>query len=107
MSRDEIVVLVTAGSEAEAEVLAETLVEEGLAACVNIVAPVRSVYRWKGDICRDQELLLLVKSRRDRFEKIEARVRALHSYDVPEVIAVPICDGSEPYLQWIAGQLSD
>jgi len=98
---DCIVVFVTAGSEAEAETIAKALVEEQLAACVNILSPIRSIYRWEGKIADDQEWLLLIKTRAEQFSAVEARVKALHSYQVPEVIALPIVQGSEGYLRWL------
>jgi periplasmic divalent cation tolerance protein len=96
-----IVVLVTAGSLAEAQSIATALVEERLAACVNIVGPIESVYRWGGKIQREQERLLLIKTRSSSFDRLAARVHELHSYDTPEVIAVPITTGSHAYLQWL------
>ncbi|MGD9764933.1 MAG: divalent-cation tolerance protein CutA [Candidatus Binatia bacterium] len=102
---DALIVLVTVGARAEGERLADALVGESLAACVNIVGPVRSIYRWHGEICRDEEHLLLIKTAPARYAELEARVRALHSYDVPEVIALPIERGSEPYLQWLIGNV--
>jgi len=98
-----VVVLVTAGSREEGERIAAALVEEGLAACVNLVGPVRSIYRWQGALERADEILMVIKARRDRFEELSARVQALHSYDTPEVIALPIEAGSERYLAWLRG----
>lgn len=95
------VVLVTAPNEREAETLARTLVEEELAACVNLVPGIRSFYRWEGKVADDREVLLVAKTRRDRFADLAARVRTLHSYDVPEVLALEVGDGSAPYLEWI------
>ncbi len=96
-----IVVFVTAGSEAEAESIAKTLVEERLAACVNIISPVRSFYRWQGGIADDREWLLMIKTQADVFDALATRVRTLHSYEVPEVIALPILAGAQNYLDWI------
>jgi periplasmic divalent cation tolerance protein len=96
-----IIVLVTAGSEAEAETIAKMLVEERLAACVNLVSPIRSIYRWEGTVTDDREWLLLLKTRAEHFAAVAARIKALHSYQVPEVIALPILTGSEAYLQWL------
>jgi len=104
---DCIVILVTAGSETEAETIAWALVEEQLAACVNIVSPLRSIYRWEGKIADDREWLLVIKTGAERFSAIEARVKALHSYQTPEVIAVPIVQGSDAYLQWLAENVSE
>jgi periplasmic divalent cation tolerance protein len=98
---DCILILVTAGSETEAETIAKTLVEERLVACVNIVSPIRSIYRWEGKVADEREWLLIMKTPAARFAEVEARVKALHSYQVPEVIAIPIQDGSEAYLRWI------
>jgi periplasmic divalent cation tolerance protein len=98
---DFIVVLVTVGSAEEGERIAEALVGEQLAACVNLVGPIRSIYAWKGEVQRDEERLLIIKTRAARFADLERRVRALHSYDTPEVIALPISAGSQPYLDWL------
>jgi periplasmic divalent cation tolerance protein len=99
---DKIVVLVTCGSQKEARHIARALVEARLAACVNVVqAPVESIYRWKGKVERAREFLLMIKTSRKRFAALEAEVRRLHSYDVPEIIALPIERGSQPYLAWI------
>jgi periplasmic divalent cation tolerance protein len=101
-----IVVFVTAGSSAEAERLARALVEERLAACVNRVAAVQSVYRWEGQVEESTEELLVIKTRADLFAALEKRVRELHSYAVPEVIALPIINGNESYLRWLGEQVS-
>ena len=101
---DSIVILVTAGSEAEAEKIATALVEEQLAACVNILSPIRSIYCWEGKVVDDREWLLLIKTRAARFAAVEARVKALHSYQVPEVIALPIVAGAEGYMRWLRGE---
>jgi periplasmic divalent cation tolerance protein len=81
--------------------IAKALVEEQLAACVNILSPMRSVYRWEGKVTDDREWLLLIKTRAERFAAVEIRVKALHSYQVPEVIALPIMAGTEAYLRWL------
>lgn len=98
---DCIVVLVTVGSVAEGERIADAIVGERLAACVNIVGPVRSVYWWDQQVQHDEELLLIMKTRAALFAALEARVRALHSYTTPEVIAVPITSASQPYIEWL------
>ncbi|MFI5140223.1 MAG: divalent-cation tolerance protein CutA [Sphingobacteriales bacterium] len=82
--------------------IADDLVAGEYAACVNIIPAITSVYRWKGDICRDNELLLIIKSRKTLFKKIHDRIRALHPYEVPEIISCELSDGSEPYLKWIS-----
>jgi periplasmic divalent cation tolerance protein len=104
---DSIVILVTAGSEAEAGKIATALVEEQLAACVNILGPIRSLYRWEGKVADDREWLLLIKTRDERFAAIEARVKALHSYQMPEVIALPIIAGAREYMHWLRESVSE
>ena len=96
-----IVVFVTCGSEEEALKIANSLVEERLAACVNLVSPVRSIYRWKGKIWDEKEWILIVKTRKERFEELERKVKSLHSYSVPEIISLPILEGSSSYLNWL------
>lgn len=97
-----IVILVTAKDEAQANKIAERLVEEKLIACANIVPGVQSIFRWQGKTDRAQEVLLVLKSRRRHFPAIIKTVKALHSYDVPEVIALPIVEGNKDYLSWIS-----
>jgi periplasmic divalent cation tolerance protein len=99
---DTIVVFITVPDEVVATSLARALVEERLAACVNRVPGVRSTYFWQGKLCEDSELLLVVKTRRSLFEPLRTRVRELHPYTVPEIIALPIALGHEDYLTWIA-----
>jgi periplasmic divalent cation tolerance protein len=96
-----IVVLVTCGSEEEALKIANILVEDRLAACVNLVAPIRSVYRWEGKIWDEKEWLLIIKTQNHQFEALEKKIGSLHSYSVPEIIALPIAEGSSAYLNWI------
>lgn len=103
---DPVVVYVTASSEEEAGRIGKTLVQEGFAACVNIVSGIRSIYVWKGELCDDDEVLLIIKSRRIHIDEIVKRVKDLHSYQVPEVIALPIIQGSEDYLNWMEESLS-
>jgi len=100
------IVLVTAGSRQEADAVAESLIQAKLAACVNLL-PVFSIYTWQGTIHRDEEWQLLIKSERSRFDELEAKIRELHSYDVPEIIVLPIVAGSQPYLQWISSQVQE
>ncbi|MCS6926246.1 MAG: divalent-cation tolerance protein CutA [Candidatus Binatia bacterium] len=99
-----LVVFVTTGGTAEAEQIATTLVNERLAACVNILNPIRSFYRWQGAINDDQECLLLIKARAEDFDALAARVKTLHSYQVPEIIAVPIVAGSDAYIDWLRSE---
>jgi periplasmic divalent cation tolerance protein len=98
---DPIVVLVTCGSEEEALKIANALVEDHLAACVNLVSPIRSIYRWEGKIWDEKEWLLIIKTQKQRFEPLEKKVKSLHSYSVPEIISLPIREGSSAYLKWI------
>lgn len=98
---DSIVVLVTCGSEEEALEIAKALVEAHLAPCVNLVAPIRSIYRWEGKICDEKEWLLIIKTKKQKFEELEKKVKSLHSYSVPEIIGLPITEGSLAYLNWI------
>jgi periplasmic divalent cation tolerance protein len=98
---DYVVVLVTASGPEEAARLARALVEERLAACANLV-PVRSIYRWQGAVEEAEEHLLVLKARAADVAALDARVRALHSYDVPEVLALPVLAGSAAYLAWLA-----
>ena len=98
---DFIVILVTASSEEEAKKIARSLVEKRLVACVNIIKDVQSVFRWKGKISDEKELLLIIKTRKKLYKNVEEEVKRLHSYEVPEVIALPIVLGSMDYLYWI------
>ena len=100
-----IVVVLTAGTEEQANLLAEELVHRRLASCVNVVPGIRSVYRWQGKICRDSEWLLLVKTMHSEYEAIEAAVRELHSYEVPEILALTVRRGEKRFLRWIAESL--
>ncbi len=98
------VVLVTASSRTEAETIAQTLVQSCLAACVNLV-PVHSIYTWQGEIHQEDEWQLFIKCDLAKFDALESKIREIHSYEVPEIIALPILAGSEPYLGWIAEQV--
>jgi periplasmic divalent cation tolerance protein len=99
------IILVTAASQAEAETIAEALIQSKLAACVNLL-PIRSIYTWNGTVQRDEEVQLMIKTHLDRFPDVEAKVQSLHSYEVPEIIAVPILYGTKTYLQWISEQVT-
>ena len=103
---DKIVVLSTCASPEDAARIARSLVEKKLAACVNVMPAVRSFYRWQGAIEDDQESLLVIKSSRGLFDQLRVEIEKLHSYEVPEVIAVPIVDGSEGYLEWLERELA-
>ena len=98
---DYIVVFVTAPSEKEGEKIAQALLEDKLAACVNIIPGLKSMFRWKGKISTEEEVLLLIKTKDRLFEKLKKRVIELHSYDVPEVVALGILAGNEKYLDWL------
>ena len=100
-----IVVFVTVGSPEEGARLARALVEERLAACVNRLGTVRSIYHWQGKIEESGEELLIIKTKRDLFARLRERVQQLHSYSVPEIIALPIVEGSEKYLRWLEEEL--
>jgi periplasmic divalent cation tolerance protein len=95
------VIYVTVPDEDLAEKIAESLVSKKLAACVNIIPSVKSVYSWQGKICDDKELLLMIKTMYDAFESIKKEIKLLHTYEVPEIIALPINQGSEEYLKWL------
>ena len=103
---DKIVVLSTCSSEEEARMIARSLVEKRLAACVQLVPGLRSVYRWKGEIEEESEILLVIKSRRDLFRRLEAELRKLHSYETPEIVALTVVDGSADYLEWLDRELA-
>jgi periplasmic divalent cation tolerance protein len=98
---DAMVVLITAPNENDAEAIAKALLEARLAACVNIIRNIRSLYRWQGKVEDEQEVLMIVKTRKERFGELVKKVRGLHSYTVPEIIALPVTDGLEEYLGWI------
>jgi periplasmic divalent cation tolerance protein len=96
-----LLVLITCASREEADDIARKLVEDRLAACVNIMPQVRSLFWWENKVSEEEEVLLIVKTRRSRFGALALRVKALHSYSVPEIIALPIVEGSASYIQWI------
>jgi len=96
-----IVVLVTASGAEEADKIADALVGGKLAACVNVLPGVKSIYNWKGKRCRDEEVLLLIKSTSTLFPRIRDTVQALHSYEIPEMIALPVRHGSKEYIHWL------
>ena len=98
-----IVVLVTASSEAEAAEIGRAVVEGGVAACANIVPNLTSLFRWEGKLSKEQEVLILIKTRLDLFQDLADIIKRLHSYQVPEIIALPIIEGSSEYLTWIIG----
>src|SRR6266851_3642268 len=107
MTSEPIIVLMTAASYDEASRIAETLVGARLAACVQILPKIGSVYRWQGEVQREKEILLLAKTVASRFDELESKVRAMHSYETPEIIAVPITAVSAPYLEWLLSELRE
>ena len=103
---DAIVVLITAASREEADRIARRLVEDQLAACATIVPQVRSLFMWEQKLSQEDEVLLLVKSRRTRFAQLAEAVKQLHSYSVPEIIALPVVMGAADYLRWVSESTS-
>ena len=102
---DKVIVLTTTSSEIEAKKIARALVERKLAACVNIVPKIQSVYRWKGKVEEAEEFLLIIKTARPKQEEVSATIRELHSYELPECVVLAIEGGSEQYLRWIDASL--
>src|SRR4030067_2809226 len=100
---NEILVFITASIEDEAAKIAKALVEARLAACVNIIRNIRSIYSWQGKIEDDSEVLMIAKTQKRLFNALSAKVKELHSYTTPEIIALPIIEGSEDYLKWLGG----
>jgi periplasmic divalent cation tolerance protein len=104
---DKVVVLITAANPEECQKIAHSLVENRLAACVNITTPVRSIYRWEGKVADEQECLMLIKTSRSLFGALRDQVARLHSYDTPEIICLPILAGSQKYLAWLTENVSE
>jgi periplasmic divalent cation tolerance protein len=104
---DKRIVLSTAGSEEEARKIARHLVEHQLAACVNLVPRIESIYRWQGKVESSQEWLLLIKTSAENFPRVRDAIRELHSYDLPECISITIENGSSEYLNWLANSLQE
>lgn len=100
-----IIILVTTKDKVEAEKISKILLDEKFIACANIISPIASCFSWNGKIDSAEECLVVMKSRADLFEALAARVRALHSYEVPEVLALPVVEGSEAYLSWMGSVL--
>lgn len=97
----EILVLSTTKDKAQAQRIAKAIVEEKLAACVNIIDGIQSIFAWQGKVDETAEALMVIKTQKNIFEKLEKRIKALHSYDVPEIIALDITAGHKPYLDWV------
>jgi periplasmic divalent cation tolerance protein len=104
MNSKHIIVLSTCPDEDTAATVARTLVTERLAACVNCLAAVRSIYEWEGNVAHEPEVLLLIKTCGERFDELEVRLKSMHPYQVPEIIALPVVAGSEGYLAWLTRQ---
>ena len=102
---DAIIVFMTAANTAEASHIAGVLVEKNVAACVQILPEMQSVYRWKGQIERQAEILMIAKTVKSKFAELETQVRAVHSYETPEIVATPITSGSTPYLEWLSASV--
>lgn len=105
LSSEPIVVLMTAANRDEAGRIAEMLVSDRLAGCVQVLPEIESIYRWQGEVARETEILMLAKTTRDRFAELVSCVTAIHSYETPEIIALPITAAAEPYLKWLLGSL--
>lgn len=101
-----LVVFMTAGSTDEARRIADHLIDARLAACVQVLPEIESVYHWKGEVRREREVLILAKTTGGQFEALEAAVRAVHSYETPEIVAVPIAGISPPYRKWLVDSVS-
>jgi periplasmic divalent cation tolerance protein len=99
---DKVVIMVTAASRRECRKIGRHLIEAKLAACVNITQPIESIYRWEGKIADEKEFALMIKSTRDLFPEIKAAITKIHSYHTPEIICLPIIEGSRNYLQWVS-----
>ena len=106
MNNQPIIVFITAPSKVIGKEIASALVEGKLAACVNILGPINSIYAWEGKICDDEEVLLMVKSRSGLFEsQLIPAVKAIHPYEIPEIIALPVAMGLRSYLDWVLGEI--
>lgn len=103
---DNCVIYCTVPNEFSANLIASTLIDENLAACVNIIPSVTSMYKWEGTVQTDSELLLIIKTQQSKFEEVEQRIKELHENTIPEIIALPIIKGSEEYQNWIVKETS-
>ena len=102
MKTDFIIILATCGSRKEAAAIVDALLKKRLAACANIVSPVFSKFRWKGKIESAKEFIIFIKTRSENYKAVEREIKRLHSYDVPEIIGIPVIAGSSEYLRWLA-----
>ena len=103
---DVMILLCTCGNREEARQIARALVEEQLAACVTILPPVESIYRWQGKVEHAEEIQILIKSIGEKFAKLNQRITELHSYDTPEILSVPVAEGSDKYIRWLREETS-
>ncbi|MFW5945883.1 MAG: divalent-cation tolerance protein CutA [Candidatus Natronoplasma sp.] len=101
MDQEFVMILTTIGSEHEAEKISKKLIEQNLSACVQVYGPIKSTYLWEGELVEDEEWMCFLKTRSDRFEDVEQKIKDIHSYENPEIIALPIIQGSEEYLGWV------
>jgi periplasmic divalent cation tolerance protein len=100
-----IQVITTTETKADAQAIARAVIEKRLAGCVQIIGPITSTYWWQGEIETAEEWMCVIKSRQDLYERLEAAIREVHPYDVPEILAVPVIAGSKSYLEWLEGEL--
>ena len=105
MSSPFIVVITTTSKKEEAKKIAQTLLTEKLAGCVQIVGPINSYYHWESKLCEDEEWICLIKSNQENYQALEKRIQEIHNYEVPEIISLPIQDGNQSYLSWLNNQL--
>jgi periplasmic divalent cation tolerance protein len=103
---DKIVVLTTCDSEKQASLIARQVVEQRLAACASIIPGARSIYRWKGNVEEAEEFVLVIKTSRAHFDRLRSAIEKIHTYEVPEIIALPVVDGAEAYLAWLDRELA-
>jgi periplasmic divalent cation tolerance protein len=102
---DVVMIFCTCATSEQALTIGDSLIEARLAACVNVLPPVHSIYRWEGKVETADEVLLMIKTTRERFPAVRDRIAQLHTYDTPEIIAVPVLDGSDKYLAWLRDQV--
>jgi periplasmic divalent cation tolerance protein len=102
---DAVIILCTCGNQDEALAIGNALIDARLAACVNLLPPVQSIYRWHGKVENAQEILLIIKTTEEHFPTVRDRITELHSYDTPEIIAIPVTNGSDKYLAWLRDQV--
>lgn len=102
---DVVIIFCTCGTPDEALNIADSLIQAQLAACVNVLPPVQSIYRWQGKVETAHEVLLIIKTIQERFTAVKDRITQLHSYDTPEIVGVPVIDGSDKYLDWLRAQV--